>query len=137
ANKAVYVYTTNGGLLGFWTASGLNANAQVEGIAVFGADVWLVDNKQDKVFKYANAASRLSGSQTVTSSFGLNSADTTPKGIVTDGTSLWIVDDGTSADKVFKYTLTGTSLGSWTIDAANSHPTGLTINPANVSDVWL
>src|SRR4051794_33682588 len=75
--------------------------------------------------------------QTVASSFNLNNADSNPKGIVTDGASLWVVDDGSSTDKVFKYTLTGSLLGSWTIDSANKHPTGLTINPANVSDIWV
>jgi hypothetical protein len=32
------------------------------------------------------------------------------------------------ADKVFKYTVAGSLLGSWTIDAANASPTGITIN---------
>jgi hypothetical protein len=54
---------------------------------------------------------------------------------VTDGTSFWVVDG--SRLKVFKYTLSGSSLGSWAIDPANTHPTGLTINPASVSDVWI
>src|SRR5207302_10586373 len=74
--------------------------------------------------------------QNAASKFSLNSADTNPKGIVTDGVSLWTVDDGTT-DQVFKYTLTGGLLGSWTIDPANTHPTGLTINPSNVSDIWI
>jgi hypothetical protein len=46
------------------------------------------------------------------------------------------VVDG-SALKVFKYTLAGSLLGSWTIDPANSHPTGITLNPNNVSDIWI
>jgi hypothetical protein len=33
--------------------------------------------------------------------------------------------------------LSGALLGSWTIDPANTHPTGITINPNNVSDVWI
>ena len=33
--------------------------------------------------------------------------------------------------------LRGTLLGSWTIDSANSKPTGLTIDPTNVSDIWI
>ena len=90
----------------------------------------------DKVYKYTGAASRLSGSQSAASSFKLSNGNTNSKGIVTDGTSLWVVDDGTT-DKVFKYTLSGSLLGSWTIDAANSHPTGITINPTNVSDIWI
>jgi hypothetical protein len=136
ANKNVYVYSPSGGLFGSWTAGSLNLSAQVEGITTNGTDVWLLDNKQDKVFKYTGAASRLSGSQNAASSFNLNSGNSNGKGMVTDGTSLWVVNDG-SPDKVFKYTLTGTLLGSWTIDAANASPTGLTINPANVSDIWV
>jgi hypothetical protein len=44
--------------------------------------------------------------------------------------------DGTAL-KVFKYNLTGSLLGSWSIDAANKNPTGITINPTNVSDIWI
>ncbi len=137
ANKKVYVYNTGGALLGSWTAGGLPSNAQVEGIATNNMDVWLVANStsKDNVFKYTGAASRLSGTQNAASSFSLNKFDTNSKGLVTDGAALWIVDDG-ATDKVFKYTLTGTLLGSWTIDPANSHPTGLTITPASPSDIW-
>ena len=55
---------------------------------------------------YTGAASRLSGSQNAASSFSLNSGNKDPKDIVTDGTSLWVVNDATT-DKVFKYTLAG------------------------------
>jgi hypothetical protein len=40
-------------------------------------------------------------------------------------------------EKVFKYTIVGSLVGSWTIDAANATPTGITIDPANVSDIWI
>jgi WD40 repeat protein len=140
ANKNVYVYNTVGGLLGSWTAGGLNAQAQLEGIATNGTDVWLLDNKLDKVYKYVGGigagANRISGTQNAASSFSLNRDNSNGKGMVTDGTSLWVVNDG-SSDKVFKYALTGTLLGSWTIDPANAAPTGLTINPASVSDIWV
>jgi streptogramin lyase len=137
SNKTVYVYNASGTLLGSWAAGGLNPSAQLEGLASNGTDFWLLDNKQDKVFKYTGAASRLSGSQSAASSFNLNSGNSNAKGIVTDGTSLWVVDDGSSADKVFKYTLSGSLLGSWTIDPANTHPTGLTLNPTSPSDIWI
>ena len=137
ANKKVYVYNTSGGLLGSWTAGSLTANAQVEGIATNGTDIWIVDAKQDKVFKYTGAASRLSGSQNAASSFSLNSGNTNPKDIVTDGTSLWVVNDGTT-DKVFKYTLAGSLLGQ--LDHRR-RPTparpASRIDPANVSDIWI
>ncbi len=93
ANRKVYVYNASGGLLGSWTPGGLNASAQLEGIATDGIDIWLVDAKIDKVYKYTAAASRLSGSQNAVSSFNLNSANKNPTDIVTDGTSIWVVDD--------------------------------------------
>lgn len=135
ANKNVYVYSPSGTLLGSWSAGGLSSSAQLTGIATNGTDIWLVDSSADKVYKYAGAASRTSGSQSAASSFKLNRSNTNPQDMVTDGTSFWVVDG--SALKVFKYTLSGSLLGSWAIDPANTHPTGITINPSNVSDVWI
>jgi sugar lactone lactonase YvrE len=138
ANKSVYVYDNHGVLQGSWTAGGLQGNAQLTGITTNGTDIWLVDSSADKVYKYTGAASRLSGSQNAASSFNLvkaSSGNTNPQDLVTDGNSFWVVD-GTS-HKVFKYTLSGSSLGSWSIDAANAHPTGITVNPNNVSDIWI
>ena len=137
ASKTVYVYNNGGTILGSWAAGGLPTNAQLEGLATNGTDVWLVDAGGDKVYRYANAAGRLSGSQAAASSFKLTGADANAKGIVTDGTSLWTVDDGASVDTVFKYTLGGGLLGSWTIDTGNAHPTGVTLNPAAPSDMWV
>lgn len=136
ANRKVYVYNTSGGLLGSWTAGTMTSAAKPEDITVHGNDVWIVDAQSDKVFRYAGAASRTSGSHNAASSFNLNGSNRDPKGLVTDGASLWVVNDG-STDKVFKYTLAGALVGSWTISAANSKPTGITIDPANVSDVWI
>jgi sugar lactone lactonase YvrE len=135
ANKNVYVYSNHGVLQGSWTAGGLQGNAQLTGIATNGTDIWLVDSSADKVYKYTGAASRLSGSQSAASSFRLSSGDSNPQDLVTDGTSFWVVDG--SKLKVFKYTLSGSLLGSWAIDPANAHPTGITINPTNVSDIWI
>ncbi|MHB8974090.1 MAG: SdrD B-like domain-containing protein [Pirellulaceae bacterium] len=137
ANRKVYVYNNSGGLVGSWTAGTLATTATVEGIAVFGTDVWIVDAKSDKVYKYAGAASRTTGSQNATTSFSLNSANTSPKDIVTDGVNLWVVNDSTT-DKVFKYTTAGSLVNSWTISTAGAtSPTGITIDPANVSNIWI
>src|SRR5262249_48915253 len=129
------VYSNHGVLQGSWSAGGLSSCATLTGIATNGTDIWLVDSYADKVYKYAGAASLLSGSQNVISSFRLNRSDANPQDIVTDATSFWVVDG--TALKVFKYTLSGSLLGSWAIDPANAHPTGITINPNNVSDVWI
>jgi hypothetical protein len=139
ANKNVYVYSTAGTLRGSWSAGGLSASATLTGIATNGTDIWLVDSTADKVYDYPGAASRLSGSQNAASSFNLSSShknnNTNPQDIVTDGSSFWVVDG--TALKVFKYGLSGSLLGSWGIDSANTNPTGITINPANVSDIWI
>ena len=109
----------------------------MEGIATNGTDVWIVDAKSDKVYKYTGAATRLSGSQNAASSFSLNSGNTSPKDIVTDGVNLWVVNDSTT-DKVFKYTIAGALVSSWTITTAGAtSPTGITIDPANVSNIWI
>ena len=56
---------------------------------------------------------------------------------MTDGVNLWVVNDSTT-DKVFKYTLAGSLVGSWTISTAGAtSPTGITIDPANVSNIWI
>jgi sugar lactone lactonase YvrE len=136
ANKKVYVYNPSGGLLGSWTAGSLHAQAQVEGIATNGTDVWIVDAKQDRVYRYTNAASRTSGSQNAASSFSLNSGNKNPKDIVTDGTYLWVVNDA-STDKVFKYTVAGALIGSWTLTAGGGSPTGITLDPSNVNHLWV
>ncbi len=136
-NKTVYVYDAAGVLLGSWTAGSLTGGAQVEGIATNGTDVWIVDAKQDKVYRYTGAASRLSGSQNAASSFALNSDNKDPKDIVVGGTSLWVVNNSTT-DKVFKYSQAGSLLGSWTISTAGvTSPTGITLDPANPNDLWI
>ena len=105
-NRKVYVYNPSGALLGSWTAGTLASNATPQGIATNGTDVWIVDSKSDKVFRYTGAATRLSGNQNAASSFSLNSGNTSPTDIVTDGTSLWVTNDA-AANTVFKYNLGG------------------------------
>jgi hypothetical protein len=138
ANRNVYVYDTSGTLLGSWTAGTLASNADVQDITVFGNDVWIVDAKSDKVYRYSGAATRLKDSQNAASSFSLNSGNKDPKGMVTDGTSLWVVNDSWT-DKLFKYTLSGSLVGSWTISTSGAaSPTGLTIDPTGASqDIWI
>jgi hypothetical protein len=137
ANRKVYVYNNSGSLLGSWTAGSVASNATIEGITTNGTDVWLVDARQDRVYRYANAAGRLSGSLNAASSFAVNSGNRDPKDIVTDGTNLWLVNDSTT-DRVFRYTMSGSLVGSWTIDSANKAPTGLTIDPSGASQsIWI
>lgn len=136
ANKTVSVSSPSGVLLGSWTANGLVSNATIEGIATNGVDVWIVDARQDRVYRYANAAARLSGRQSASDSFALNSDNRAPTDLVTDGSNLWVVNDSTT-DKVFKYTLSGSLLGSWTITGAGSRPTGITLSFSGDTNLWI
>ncbi|MFM7116916.1 MAG: hypothetical protein ACKO0N_09805, partial [Planctomycetota bacterium] len=145
ANRNVYVYNTSGGLLGSWTAGTLTTSANVQGIATDGTNIWIVDSQADRVFYYANAASRLSGTQTATS-FLLGTGNTNPTDLVfgSDGTvrSLWVVDSG-STDRVYRYTLGTNGLSttaptSWLLNSANSTPSGIALDPSNGSfDIWV
>jgi hypothetical protein len=56
--------------------------------------------------------------------------------VVTEGRSLWVVNDS-STDKVFKYNLSGSLLGSWTITGAGSSPTGITLDPTGGGTLWI
>jgi hypothetical protein len=135
SNKKVYVYDQDGKLLSSWTASGLTTP---EDITTNGTDIWIVDDGSNKVFKFAGAANAANGSTlTATSNFALNSSNANAKGIVTNGSSFWVVNDTGTTDKVFKYSLSGTLQGSWTIDSRNSNPTGITVDPTNVNHIWI
>ena len=151
-NRNVYVYDTAGTLLGSWTAGSLSTNAVVEGIATDGAHIWIVDAKADRLFYYANAATRLSGSLAATGSYALGSGNTNPKDLVygSDGVKryLWVVNDA-ATDKVFRYVLnangspvtstTGVdAMISWNLASANKAPTGITLDPAaTTGSLWV
>jgi hypothetical protein len=136
ANRTVYVYDSAGALLGSWTAGSIASNATVQGIATNGTDVWIVDAKSDKVFRYAGAATRLSGSQNAASSFSLNTGNRDPSDLVVRGSEMWVANNS-STDKVFKYTTSGSLLGSWTISGGGGSPTGITIDPAGGTSIWI
>jgi hypothetical protein len=145
AARRVFVYNNSGILQGSWTAGTLANNATVEGIATDGTHIWIVDARADRVYYYANAASRLTGSQTATASFLLTTGNAGPKDVVFGSQGgvnyLWVVNDA-ATDRVFRYTLnaSGVSTGSasWLINSANSRPTGITVDPSNASmDIWI
>jgi hypothetical protein len=49
---------------------------------------------------------------------------------------LWVVNDA-AQDKVFKYTLSGALVGSWTMTGGGGAPTGITLDPAAPSHLWI
>ena len=134
-NKRVFVYDGDGGYLGNWIARG---PGRVDGIATDGTDVWILDRRLDTVFHYAGAAASRAGVVDFTDSFVLHANNKNGRGITTDGTHIWIVNDRSANDNVYKYTVDGVYQGRWTIDPANTRPTGITIDPTGASDaVWI
>jgi hypothetical protein len=133
-NGVVYVYDAQQKLLGKWQANGLT---HVSGVTTNGTDIWLVDTKSDAILLFAGACTRVSGKVTATSSIRLNSANQNPTDLVTDGQHFWVLNDTSSVDKVFRYSMAGVLEGSWTIDRANSNPTGLALNPADPTQFWI
>ena len=129
----VYVYDLAGASLGFWHA---NDARYPEGIASNGDDIWIVDRGGDRVYFYDDAATVTSGSLDADSSFALDGNNRTPRGMTTDGTSLWVVNDA-AQDSVFRYDLNGNLYGSWIIDPSNRAPRGITIDPTTMDNVWV
>jgi hypothetical protein len=156
ADKNVYVYDGNGNALGSWTArktaaENADLSASVQGIATDGTNIWIVDDLTNEVFYYAGGAAWRDNAapRNATSKFTLGTGNTDPRDL-TFGTItasnvtkryLWVVNDST-ADKVFRYELkadnTVQAVTSWTINTANSKPTGITLDPTGAShDLWI
>ena len=130
----IYVYDDQQKLIGRWQAEGVE---HVAGITTDGTDIWLVDSKTDSIYRFAGGTSRLSGKTKATSAIRLNSGNRNPTDLVTDGQHFWVLNDTSTVDKVFRYSMSGVLEGSWTIDRANSNPTGLTLNPEDPNQFWI
>lgn len=133
-NGIVFVYDGQQKLIGRWQANGIE---HVAGVTTDGTDIWLVDSKTDAIYRFAGACTRLSGKANPTSTIRLNSSNKNPTDLVTDGQHLWVLNDTATVDKVFRYSMSGVLEGSWTIDGANSNPTGLTLNPEDPNQFWI
>ena len=132
ANKRVFVYNADGSLRGSWRAKGV---ASPEGIATDGTDIWIVDRAHDQVFRFDGAASHTSGDHYPDSKFGLYWRNFSPTGITTDGETVWVTDRW--EDKVFVYDTEGHYEGAWRLDPENGFPTGITLDPAGGTDLWV
>jgi len=64
---------------------------------------------------------------TFLSKFSLVNDNQHPKGISSDGASLYIVDDGSSQDRVYQYTTAGALISSWPLTKDNNSPEGNTV----------
>jgi hypothetical protein len=75
-------------------AGGLTPGANLDGIATDGTNIWLLDG--NKVFEYAGAASRTSGSQAASATFALAPGNTAPVGIADPPTDIPSVSGATA-----------------------------------------
>ena len=132
ANDEVQVFQpATGTLLGNWKANGGGTS---EGITIWGNDAWVVSPGTDRVYRFQEGARTLSGTLDASSSFSLDSANSQPTGIVTNGVHFWVTDS--LSDRMFIYSLNGSPMGSWPLDPANTNATGVTLNPAGGTDLW-
>ena len=129
--KVTVIEPATGIALGSWIAKGDNAT---EGLTVWGNDVWTVSPIADRVYRFQDGARTLSGSLNAADSFALDPSNSQPTGIVTNGSQFWVSDSFT--DRIFVYSMDGSSLGSWPLDPSNNNATGVTLNPAGGSDLW-
>ena len=83
ADKVFVYQASNGTALGNWGID--TGNTSPVGITIDPAattgSLWIVDDVTKRVYEYANARSRISGTQTSTRFFALNAANTKPQGI--------------------------------------------------------
>lgn len=86
---------------------------------------------------YAGAASRRAGSQAATSTFPLDKNNKAATDLVTNGSTIWVVNDGSSSDSVFVYSTAGSLLGKWNVDSANSKSTGIAIDPTGTGNILI
>ena len=132
----IYNYTSAGAHVANWDSriSGL------QGVTTNGTHIWTVSGSTRRVYYYPHGTTRANGSSvSPSSSFALNFYNSNPTDLTTDGRFIWVVNEGgtKSPDMVFKYTLSGSFLGRWQLDAANSRPTGITVDPAGGNKLWV
>ena len=139
-NREVFVYDAEGDFETSWVANGIGKDA--EGIAVHpdpsNNRIWIVTKEKKRVFRFNSGKSKDGGSLSPNSSFALRSDNDHPKGLTTDGTFLWVVDDDGGTEKVFKYKYNGQFLGSWEIgDSSLEEPRGITVDPNGGETIWI
>ena len=84
-----------------WDQNGNNASGR--GITTDKSNIWIVDNGDDRAYKYTMGGAYVS-------SFGLTAGNNRPRGITTDGINIWVVDS--SDDEVYKYDMSRTFISS-------------------------
>ncbi len=137
-NGRIYNYTSAGAHVANWSSK----IKGLQGVTTNGTHLWTVSDATDRVYYYPNGTTYANDSSvSPASSFPLNWYNNNPTDLTTDGTFIWVVNEGNvsggSGDMVFKYTMSGSYLGRWQLDPANARPTGITIDPAGGNKIWI
>ena len=102
-------------------------NGNPRGIWSDGTTIWVEDRDADKLYAYALAdGTRQDGSGgTTNKEFDLHGDNEDPTGIWSNGSTIWVADEG--SDKLYAYGLTGTRRDVRDIDLHRDHhsPTGI------------
>ncbi|MFO0977996.1 MAG: Ig-like domain-containing protein [Planctomycetaceae bacterium] len=128
----VFVYSADYTLLGSWEIKGID---KAEGVTVVGDSLLIVDRSNRMIATFDGAASRRSGSQSPSSRFSLDRNNKNAMDLTSDGVHIWTVDDS-SVNTVYRYSMSGSLEGKWTIDPSNSQPTGIAVDN-RTGDLWI
>ena len=133
ADRRVHVFDVDTQTeLGSWQANGL---ISVQGIAVDGDDVLILDRIRKKVFRFEDSTNTLDGHRNASSSFRLNFWNFNASGLTTDGDTIWVADR--TLDRIFVYDAQGHVEGSWRLDRSNRRPTGVALDPADPDGLYV
>ena len=120
-SNRVFRYSLDGTLVESFPLDNLNGNGDPSGIATDGSRLLVLDESEEKVYRYNMAGGPQGSFDVTTASDGL-------VGITTDGESIWILNvDSDGNGEVFRYSASGTAqASSFRLAAANSAPVGIT-----------
>ena len=102
----LYAYTLNGGARNTGAEFDLHAdNADAQGIWSDDTTIWVADSADDKVYAYAlSDGTRQDGTGSTTDlEFALGGNNTDPRGLWSDGDTMYVVDS--ADDKIYDYAL--------------------------------
>ena len=114
-------------------------NGDPQGIWSDGTTIWVADDEDDKLYAYAlSGGTRQDGTNsTVNQEFSLHADNGDPAGIWSDGTTIWVANNGNtqaSPNKVFAYTLIGGARDTDKEFAPGWNPVGIW---AHGSTMWV
>ena len=109
-----------------------------QGLATNGTDLWVTDDagQNDFVQFFDDAALLTTGTAALTSSFTTETGNNFPEDITTDGTFLWVLNNG-GGKNIFKYQTDGTFVGRFNLVDENLEVKGIAVDPGSPDSIWV